>query len=105
MRCVVLKYLCSRGFSVAVYKLFSYFSASSTGNNVSVDECKVSIRCSDFNTNENCTINYRQDGMDINRTIPPSSMVSLQLEIELFQVIIKNGSLILQQNFDVLNGK
>ena len=74
---------------------------------MSVDECsgEVSIRCSDLNTNENCTINYQQDGMDINKTHSPLTPVLFPLEIELFQVVIKNGLIILQQRFRVLNGK
>ena len=84
-----------------------FFSAGTTGNNVSVDECsgEVSIRCSDLNTNENCTINYQQDGMDFIKTIPPLTLVSFPLEIEQFQVVIKNGSVVLHQSFGVLNGK
>ena len=84
-----------------------FFSASTTGNTVSMDECsgEVSIRCSDLNTNENCTINYQQDGMNLNKTVPLLTPVSFPLEIELFQVVINNGSIILQQSFGVLNGK
>ena len=75
---------------------------------MSVDECsgEVSIRCSDLNTNQSCTIKYQQDGMYLNKTIQPSSMVSFPLESELFQVVIKNGSTILEQGFDnVVKGK
>ena len=74
---------------------------------MSVDECsgEVSIRCSDFNVNENCTVNYQQDGMDINKILSPLTLVSFPLEIEIFQVVLKNGSIILQQSFGFLNGK
>ena len=87
---------------------FFSFSASTTGNNVSVDECsgEVSIRCSDFNTNQSCTINYQQDGMDFNKTIPPLNNFVLPMGVQQFQVIIKNGSTILQQNVNHnLNGE
>ena len=78
-----------------------FFSASTTGNNVSVDGCsgEVSIRCSDLNTNQNCTIKYQQDGMDFKETIPPSNISVLPIGGQQFQVIIKNGSVILQESF------
>ena len=83
------------------------FSASTTGNNVSVDECsgEVSIRCSDLDTNDNCTINYQQDGMDFNKTIPPSNISALPMGVQQFQITINNGSTVFQQTFnDILNG-
>ena len=88
--------------------IFISFSASTTGNNVSVDECsgEVSIRCSDLNINENCTINYQQDGMDFNRIIPTLSISVLPIGVLPFQVTINNGSTTLQQTVnDNLNGE
>ena len=87
---------------------FFFFSASTTGNNVSVDECsgEVSIRCSDLNINENCTINYQQDGMDFNETIPPLNTFVLPMGVLQFQVTINNGSITLQQHVShILNGE
>ena len=75
---------------------------------MSVDECsgEVSIRCSDLNTNENCTINYRQDGMDFNKTIPPSNISALPMGVQDFQVTINSRSTILQQTVNyILNGE
>ena len=74
---------------------------------MSVDECNrtVSIRCSDLNANENCTINYQQDGMDFNKTIQPSNILVLPLDVLELQVTINNGSTILQQTVNhSLNG-
>ena len=75
---------------------------------MSVDECsgEVSIRCSDLNINENCTINYQQDGMDFNRIIPTLSISVLPIGVLPFQVTINNGSTTLQQTVnDNLNGE
>ena len=75
---------------------------------MSVDECsgEVSIRCSDLNTNQSCTINYQQDGMDFNKTIPPSSISALPIDVQDFQITINNGSTILQQNVNhILKGE
>ena len=73
--------------------------ASTTGNNVRVDKCsgEVSIRCSDLNTNQNCTISYQQDGMDFTKTIPTLYDFVLPVDVQDFQVTINNGSTILQQ--------
>ena len=78
---------------------YDFFSASTTGNNLSVDECsgELSIGCSDLNTNENCTINYQQDGLDFNKTVPPLNKFVLPMGVMQFQVIIKNESAIFQQ--------
>ena len=77
---------------------------------MSVDECsrEVSIRCSDSNTNENCTINYQQDGMDFTRTIPTLYDFVLPVGVQDFQVTTtcNNGSTILQQNVNhIFNGE
>ena len=74
---------------------------------MSVDECsgEVSIRCSDLNTNQSCTINYRQDGMDVNDIIQSSSISALPMGVQQFQITINNGSTVFQQTFnDILNG-
>ena len=73
---------------------------------MSVDECsrEVSIRCSDFN--ENCTINYQQDGMDFNKTVPTLNNYVLPMSVLQFQVMINNGSTIIQQTVNVIpNGE
>ena len=75
---------------------------------MSVDECsgEVSIRCSDLNTNQNCTISYQQDGIVFNKTIPPSSVSALPSGVQDFQITINNGSTILQQNvYFILTGE
>ena len=75
---------------------------------MSVDECsgKVSIRCSDLNTNQSCTIKYQQDGMDFTKTIPTLYDFVLPVGVQDCQVTINNGSTILQQTVNhILNGE
>ena len=76
---------------------FFFFSAGTSGNSVSVDECsrEVSIRCADLN--ENCTINYQQDGMNFTKTIPTLYDFVLPVDVLQFQVTINDGSTILHK--------
>ena len=73
---------------------------------MSVDECsgEVSIRCADLN--ENCTINYQQDGKNFTKTIPTLYDFVLPVDVLQFQVTINDGSTILQQTVScVLKGE